>query len=117
MPRYKVTLTQPEREELEKIIQKGGKGYKIKYAQILLKLDKIPENAEWTYNRIQSAYKATHTTIAKVAQRFVLEGMESALGRKTHNNYHRKVTGEVGLECAQSRAVRRRRATRVGRCR
>jgi len=95
MPRYKVTLTNEEREELQKIIRKGGKGYQIRHAQILLKLEKIPENAEWTYDRIKSAYGATHTTIAEIAKRFVFEGMEGALGRKTHNNYRRKVTGEV----------------------
>jgi hypothetical protein len=95
MPRYKVTLTEEERKDLNALIQKGGKGYRIKHAQILLKLDRTPENAEWTYDRIQSAYRATHSTIAGVAKRFVFEGMESALGRKKQENYHRKVTGEV----------------------
>jgi hypothetical protein len=61
----------------------------------LLKLDKTPENIEWTYDRIQSAYNATHTTIAGVAKRFVFDGLEAALGRKKQENYHRKVTGEI----------------------
>ena len=95
MPRYNVTLTEEERTELQALVQKGGKGYRIRHAQILLKLDKIPENNEWTYDRIQSAYKATHTTIAGIAKRFVFEGLEEALGRKKHDNYRRKVTGEV----------------------
>ena len=95
MPRYKVTLTTEERNTLEALIQKGGKGYRIRHAQILLKLNKIPENKEWTYERIQSAYKATHATIASIAKRFVSEGLEEALGRKKHDNYRRKVTGEV----------------------
>ena len=43
MPRYTVTLTDEEEKELKALIQKGGKGYRIKYAQILLKLDKRPE--------------------------------------------------------------------------
>jgi len=95
MPRYNVTLTEEERQELASLIQKGGKGYRIRHAQILLKLDKIPENAEWTYNRIQSAYRSTHAAIAGIAKRFVFEGMEAALGRKKHDNYHRKITGDV----------------------
>ena len=95
MPRYKVSLTEEERQELGMVIQKGGKGYRIRHAQILLKLDKTPENSEWTYDRIQSAYRATHSTIAGIAKRFVFEGMEAALGRKKHDNYHRKATGEV----------------------
>jgi hypothetical protein len=95
MPRYTVTLTEEERHFLKLLVQKGGKGYRIKHAQILLKLDKIPENSDWTYDRIRSAYGPTHTTIAGVAKRFVLDGMESALGRKKREYYPRKVTGEV----------------------
>jgi len=95
MPSYKFTLTQQEREELKQLIQKGGKGYRIKHAQILLKLDQTPENKTWTYNHIQTAYNATPSTIASVAKRFVTEGMEAALGRKKQLNYHRKVTGEI----------------------
>jgi hypothetical protein len=101
MLRYTVTLTGEERHELNSLIQRGGKGYRIRHAQILLKLDRIPENTDWTYDRIQSAYRATHRTIAGIAKRFVFEGMESALGRKHHTNYHRKVTGEVeAMICA-----------------
>lgn len=95
MPRYIVTLTEEERVDLQKLVQKGGKGYRIKHAQILLKLDQRPENTEWTYNRIQSAYGATHTTIAGIVKRFVFEGLEAALGRKKQENHHRKVTGEI----------------------
>ncbi len=95
MARYKVTLTEEEIEELKNIIQKGGKGYRIKHAQILLKLDSKPENKEWTYDRIKDAYGAAHSTIAGVAKRFVMEGLEAALGRKKQKNHYRKVTGEV----------------------
>lgn len=95
MPRYKVTLTDEERQGLQILVQKGGKGYRIKHAQILLKLDERSKNAEWTYERIQAAYSASNGTIAGVAKRFVFEGVEAALGRKKQENYHRKVTGEV----------------------
>jgi transposase len=95
MDKYFVRLTESEREELKKFIQKGGKGYRIRHAQILLKLDQSLENIGWTYNKIQESYGATHATIAKIAKRFVLEGMEAALGRKKQENRRRKVTGEV----------------------
>jgi transposase len=101
MPSYKVTLTNEERKELQSLIQKGGKGYRIRHAQILLKLDQIPENKNWTYERIKEAYKASNSVIAGVAKRFVEEGFEAALGRKKQQNYHRKVTGEVEAQlCA-----------------
>jgi hypothetical protein len=95
MPSYKVTLSNEEREELQTFIQKGGKGYRIRHAQILLKLDKTPENIDWTYDRITNAYGSVRSTIAGIAKRFVFEGLEAALGRKNHDNYRRKVTGEV----------------------
>ena len=95
MPRYIVTLTNDEIQELKAIIQKGGKGYRIKHAQILLKLDQKPKNKAWTYDRIKDAYGAARSTIAGIAQRFVMGGMEAALGRKVQESRRRKVTGDV----------------------
>jgi len=95
MPRYHVTLTEKEQDELQELVKKGGKGYRIKHAQILLKLDERAENNDWTYERIGEAYNASRGTIAGVAKRFVMDGMEAALGRKKQENRHRKVTGEV----------------------
>lgn len=95
MPRYIVTLTENESQELKTLVQKGGKGYRIKHAQILLKLDQKPENKTWTYDRIKDAYGVSRSTIAGVAKRFVMEGMEAALGRKEQKNRYRKVTGDV----------------------
>jgi hypothetical protein len=95
MEKYWVRLTDEEREELNKLIQKGGKGYRIKHAQILLKLDQRIENAGWTYELIKSAYNTSGGTIAGVAKRFVLEGTDAALGRKKQENYRRKVTGGI----------------------
>ena len=95
MPRYIVTLTNDEIQELKALIQKGGKGYRIRHAQILLKLDQKPENKAWTYDRIKDAYGASRSTITGIAQRFVMEGMEAALGRKVQENRRRKVTGDV----------------------
>lgn len=95
MPRYMVTLTDNEIQDLKALLHKGGKCYRIKHAQILLKLDHKPENQTWTYDRIKDAYGASHSTIAGIAKRFVMDGMEAALGRKEQKNRHRKVTGYV----------------------
>ena len=52
--KYIVILTNEERNMLREIIAKGRtQGYRIKHAQILLKLDEIPENREWTYAKIK----------------------------------------------------------------
>lgn len=95
MPRYIVTLTEDEIQELKALIKKGGKGYRIRHAQILLKLDQKPENESWSYDRIKDAFGASHSTIAGIAKRFVMDGMAAALDRKKQEIRHRKVTGDV----------------------
>ena len=61
--KYRVTLTSDERERLRKIVSKGKtEGYRIRHAQILLKLDEIPENVYWTYDRIGASYSAARGT-------------------------------------------------------
>lgn len=79
MPQYIVTLSDDVIQELSALIKKGGKGYHIKHTQILLKLDRKPENKDWTYDRIRDAYRVSNGMIAGVAKRFVMEGMELAL--------------------------------------
>lgn len=94
--KYIVTLTSEERAALQELISKGKtQGYRIRHAQILLKLDEIPENQKWTYEAIREAYGGTPYTISQIAKRFVTEGMEAALGRKEQQNRHRKVDGNV----------------------
>lgn len=50
MPCYIVTLMNDEIQELKALIQEGGKGYRIKHAQIFLKLDQKLESESWTYD-------------------------------------------------------------------
>ena len=61
-----------ERQELRVLVEKEQtQGYRIKHAQILLKLDELPENQEWTYTKIKEAYHATPHTIFQIAKGFV----------------------------------------------
>ena len=67
--KYIVTLTEDEWKMLRNLVEKERtQGYRIKHAQILLELDEIPENREWTYAKIMEAYHATHT-ICQIAKR------------------------------------------------
>lgn len=95
MPRYIVTLTNDEIQELKALVQKGGKGYRIRHAQILLKLNQKPENAFWSYDRIKDTFGTSHSTIAGIAKRFFTQGLSAALDRKKQTVRSRKVTGEV----------------------
>jgi len=94
--KYYVTLSEEERERLNELVREGKtQGYRIKHAQILLKLDEIPPNKNWTIEMIGEAYHAGHSSISNIAQRFVHEGLEAALGRREQVNRRRKVDGEV----------------------
>lgn len=94
--KYKVALSEEERENLKKLIQKGKvSGFRIRHAQILLRLDAIPENQGWTGEKIAQAYNSNPVSVSHMAKRFVEEGLESALSRKPQQNRARKIDGEV----------------------
>jgi transposase len=81
--KYRVTLTNTERDELKQLIRKGKTaGYRIKHAQILLALDEIPKNNTWTDKKIAEAYQCCEKTVGEMRKRFVEQGLEAALERK-----------------------------------
>jgi len=95
--KYRVTLSEDERERLQNLIRKGkAAGYRIRHAQILLALDEIPENASWTDEKIGKAYGSHIRSIGKLRKRFVEEGLEAALERKKRERPPRiKIDGEA----------------------
>ena len=94
--KYVVTLTEEERVYLKKLIQKGKvSGFRIRHAQILLKLDENPENNGWTEEKIAKAYSSNPVSVSLMAKRFVEEGLKSALSRREQKNRARKIDGEV----------------------
>jgi transposase len=65
-------------------LTKKGKiaAYKMNHARILLKVDINHEVGGWTDSQISESLDIGHATIERVRQRFVEEGMESALSRR-----------------------------------
>ena len=83
MKKYKVTLTDDERQQLRDLIAAGkGAAQKLAHARILLKTDAAPGGPGWTDERIAEALEVSTDTVARVRQRFVEEGPEAALSRK-----------------------------------
>ena len=79
--RYVVRLTPPERKQLEGIVSKGkANARKIVHAQILLKVDS--DGPRWTDEQAAEAFSVHLSSVRFVRERFVLEGLESALNRK-----------------------------------
>lgn len=107
--RYKVTLRQEERQELEAITRKGShQSQKVINALILLNCDE----GQWSgqHARGEDIAGILHVSMRKldrVKKRFVEEGLEAALGRRTRRRrYKRKADGDfearlVALSCSQ----------------
>lgn len=105
MKKYKVTLTDQEREDLGQLISKGkGAARKLLHARILLKAD---SQVGWQDQAISEALEVSISTIERVRERFVEEGVEAALERQAPKRvYTRKLDGEqeahlVALVCGQ----------------
>jgi len=95
--KYRVTLTEKERETLGNLVHKGNTaGYKIRHAQILLALDEIKANESWTDEKIGKAYRSHIRTIGNIRKRFVEKGIQAALERKVSETpLYIKIDGEA----------------------
>ena len=83
-PRYKVTLTKEEREELETMTRSGKiPAKKFSHARILLLCDAGEHGDPWTVAKVAEAMGVTTRTVEHLKRRFVEEGLDSALTRKT----------------------------------
>jgi transposase len=109
MKKYKVTLTTEERQSLYDLIAAGkAAAKKLTHARILLKADAAPEGPAWTDGRIAEAVEVNLTTVERVRQRFVEQGLEAALIRKKqeHPSRQRKLDGDgearlIALACSE----------------
>lgn len=81
--RYLVTLTAEERQQLQALVSKGrAAAYKRRHAQVLLKADQSEHGASWPDAEIARALDVHVTTIERLRQRFVEEGLVACLQRK-----------------------------------
>jgi transposase len=108
MPRkkYIVTLEATERKQLEKLTQTGkSAAYVMTHARILLKADTAQAGGSWNDAEISAAVEVAVTTIERLRQKFVEEGLEACLTRK-NRVYSRLLDGEqeahlIALTCSQ----------------
>jgi transposase len=107
--KYRVRLTTAERQELDGLLARGKADVRrLKHAQILLKADQAEAGPAWPDARIAEALDAGITTVERVRQRFVEEGLASALSpyRGGKRIYSRKLDGAqeahlVALACSK----------------
>jgi transposase len=108
MPKYLVTLTAEERQQLHDLIAAGkAAAKKLMHARTLLKADASPGGPDWSTGRIAEAFDISTATVGRVCQRFVEQGLEAALVRKKQDrpSRQRKLDGRaeahlIALACS-----------------
>src|SRR5688572_7476344 len=118
--RYLVTLTERERAALGQRVATGRATARVlTHARILLKADEGPQGPAWTDEQIATALDASRSTISRVRQRFVEQGLEAALRpQRPHREYRRRLDGAqeahlVALACTPPPLGRRRWTLRL----
>jgi transposase len=120
-PRYRVTLTQEERKELEALTRRGrNNARRIIHARALLLCDAGPEGPAWNVSDISQALGITSRTIEHLKKRFVEDGLEAALERKHREKPPREVIFDgafearlIALACSDAPAGYRRWTVRL----
>jgi len=98
-PRYRVTLTEPERTKLEALTRKGQTGAKkFIHARALLLCDAGPDGPAWPVADVAEALGVTSRTIEHLKKRFVEEGLDVALERKSREKPPRDVIFDGAFE-------------------
>ena len=98
-PRYRVTLTEQEREELEALTKRGKiHARRFIHARALLLCDAGPKGPAWNVSDTAAALGVTSRTIEHLKKRFVEEGLESALERKPREKPPREIIFDGAFE-------------------
>jgi transposase len=103
--KYRVALTESEREQLLNIARRGkSSARKVKRALILCQADEGRNDQQ-----IAEALLVGAATVNRVRQRFVEEGMESALNERPRPGQRRKLDGKqeahlVAVACSPAPA-------------
>lgn len=80
---YRVTLTEEERNALNRLISVGkAAARKLTHARILLKADESPGQPAWTDQQLSEAFNVSRPTVERVRKTCVEEGLEAALNHK-----------------------------------
>jgi len=103
--KYRVDLTESEREQLLNLARRGkSSARKVKRALILCQADEGLNDQQ-----VAEALLVGAATVSRVRQRFVEEGLESALNERPRPGQRRKLDGKqeahlVAVACSQAPA-------------
>lgn len=89
--KYRVTLTDDERSQLQTLITTGKTAAQTQtHARILLKADQSAAGPGWSDQDISNALEVSIPTIERVRRTLVLEGLEAALQRRPATSPRRR---------------------------
>lgn len=116
MPKqFHVTLTPEERGELQRMLASGkAAARKLTHARILLKADEAEGGPGWSDPQIAETLEVGLSTVGRLRQRFVEEGLPAALLPKPSTRvYERRLDGAgearlLKLACSQPPQGRKR---------
>jgi len=120
-PRYRVTLTEQERNKLVTLTRRGkSHARRFIHARALLLCDAGPHGPAWSVAGVAEALGVTSRTIEHLKKRFVEDGLEAALGRKLREKPPREVIFDgafearlIALACSGAPEGRRRWTVRL----
>jgi transposase len=96
MKKYRVTLTETERQQLLAMISAGkGAARRLAHARLLLKADQGPGGPGLSDEAVAAALELSRPTIERIRKRFVEEGLDAALDPRPSQRPKRfKLDGE-----------------------
>jgi transposase len=98
-PRYRVTLSKEEREELEALTRRGKiQARRFINARALLLCDAGAEGPAWNVADVAAALGVSSRSIEHLKKRFVENGLEAALARKPRDKPPREVKFDGAFE-------------------
>ena len=98
-PRYRVTLTKEERNELEAMTRRGKThARRFIHARALLLCDASVDGPAWNVADVATALGVTSRAIEHLKKRFVEDGLEAALERKPREKPPREVVFDGAFE-------------------
>jgi hypothetical protein len=107
--KYIVRLESAERERLQNLVDEGrGSKTMRQRARVLLKADQAEGAAGWTDDRVAEFAEVSLSTVHRVREQFVEEGLEAALRRRpSPQRQYRKLDGAgeaklIATACSQA---------------
>jgi transposase len=119
MKKYIVELTRKERGYLENLANNSkGAAFRIKRANILLKVDEGRHGPGWKDEQVAEAFDCGTATLERLRKRWVEQGTDGALERETRGPQLGKLDGDaeavlVAIACSDPPAGRAKWTVRL----